>query len=143
MFQWTHEFTSEVNAPLKKTWDFFNNLNNWTKWLDMFESFHCSEELQNGSIIKGKFKNKNSFMSLIVSDVIPYSQAKLTINTLLWSQESITNYYEIHSNKARITTKTTVNSFLVPFCKSRMLKNTEVQFSAMSKAFTEIEEYTE
>lgn len=40
MFKWEHEYTLEVDMPLKKAWEFFADLNNWPKWIDQFESFH-------------------------------------------------------------------------------------------------------
>lgn len=138
MFMWKHDYSIEVNIPIRKIWEFQLNPNNWSKWMDQFDSFTYIGEIETGSIIKAKIKNRNQQISILFTDVKPVKEFSICMKSLLGYQESTCTNEEISAGKTRINITTKVKSLLVPFMKSSFKKKVEMQYS---KYFESLELY--
>lgn len=138
MFTWSYEDLMEIDLSLEKAWNFYTNPTNWLKWEDRFDDFVLEGSLRTGSRIKGKIKNKQIHMEMLVTEVIPYHECKLLLKSLFFTQESACTFEELAPEKTRITLKLSVISFLTPFVKKIFVKNIERGRSKRLKAFAEI-----
>lgn len=98
MFTWHHKHFIEADIPLQQVWQFTVNPSNMSKWNDQFESFHCEEELKSGSIIKGKIKNKDTYISLLITELDPPNKYDGLVKVPLFTQKQSLFLQEISTH---------------------------------------------
>ena len=123
MFEWRHEFSTEVDLPLQQVWNFYANPSNWPRWIDQLES--CEGELKIGSIIQGKIKNRSAYLPIKITDVEPFKTCTHLIKNLLFIQTSSISFQVTSSKKTTLTIKVSVVGLLVPFLKNSLTSRTE------------------
>lgn len=134
MFKWHYEFSMEVEESVI---NFMNDLNNWPMWLDEFESFKIEKIHENKTTILGKIKNKNFYVTFIITEVEPKMKFHALVRAPFFSQENITRFQEIAPQKIKITVNSTITSFFTPFFKSYYRKKAEKQFSILKSVLSQ------
>jgi hypothetical protein len=89
------------------------------------ESFVLDGDFQPGAQIKLKIKNKPNHIGILVTEVQPHREYRTLIHNLLAKEEKLISFEELSPKKTRVTFQICVLSFLVPFMKSKFLKNVE------------------
>ena len=117
MFRWSREHSVEVNLPIRKVWDFYITPGNWPKWMDQLESCTFEGELQVGTIIKAKVKNRNAHIQITMTELKLHGEYGILIKVPFFIQESSDVFREISPEKTLVITKTSITSLLAPIMK--------------------------
>ncbi|MGC1879422.1 MAG: SRPBCC family protein [Rhabdochlamydiaceae bacterium] len=134
MFKWFYEYSTEVDIPLQKVWDFCINPNHWPQWMDQLESCKMEGEFKAGSMVKAKIKNRTFHLPIFITDVKPFKSCALLMKGPLISQTSSCTLREISRDKTALIMKTSIVSILTPFIKRYFTKHMEAQMQKCRKA---------
>ncbi len=125
MFKSLHECSTEVDIPLQTVWNFCMNPDNWPQWIDQIESCKIVGEFKAGSTVKAKIKNRNVYVTFLITDVQPFNSCTLLIKAPLCTQTSSCTFREISHERTTITWETSIVSILSPFMKGFFAKRFE------------------
>ncbi|MEX0961675.1 MAG: SRPBCC family protein [Simkaniaceae bacterium] len=125
MFRWNHQYSVEVDTPLHVAWNFFTDPSHWPLYDDRMEAFIFDGDFKSGAQVKLKLKNKPNHIGILLTEVKPHREYRTLIHSLLAKEEKLTSFEVLAPNKTRVTFQICVLSCLVPFIKSKLLKNIE------------------
>ena len=124
-FDWDCELNSEMELPLPLAWDFCLDPNNWLKWENRIESYAFGENLSVGSLIKGKIKKKNAYISILVTGLQQHEKYETLIKVPFYKQRASLMFSEISSRKTGLKMKVFVKSPFAFFMKSYFERKVE------------------
>lgn len=130
MFKWKHQFSTTVNFPIEKVWDFLIDPKNWILRKELEAFFQVEEPIKKGTIVKAKLKNKRGAVHLIFTEVKPYKYFQTVVKIPLFKQESCYSFERQSLEETKIISTLAATSILTPFLKSYYLKNFEEQYNA-------------
>ncbi len=137
MFRWNHKYSIEVNTSVKCAWDFCTNPSHWPKWDKCFEACFLVGDFKPGAHIKAKIKDKPIYITILITEVKPYSEYRILMKNLFARQESLVTFKELASGNTQIMPQNWVSSLFVPFLKSTLLKNVERVYAKWTEVFME------
>lgn len=130
MFKWEHVFSTTVDFPIEKVWDFIIDPKNWTLRKELVLCTELDEPIKTGSIVKYKIKNRIGYVFFVFTEVVPYQYYEFFTKIPLFKQNSYCNLQKESSGKTTVVNKVVVTSFLNPFLKSYYSRNSEKQYKA-------------
>ena len=71
-FNWHDEFKTGIELPVKQVWDCLSDPNNWLKWEKRIDKYEMDGPLKEGSLIRGKVKGREAYISLLITDCQRY-----------------------------------------------------------------------
>lgn len=121
----TYENSMEVNLPIEKTWELCTNPNIGNLFSDKIEYYCYDEEFKTGSVILGRHKDRNVYIPCLLTEVEPYKKFNCEIKEFLCTIQSFDSYEEVTPGITKIHTIMIFDSPLVPFVKSKLVKEIE------------------
>lgn len=137
MFRWKYQYAIEVDIPLQVAWNFFIDPSHWPLYDDRMEAFVFDGDFKAGAQVKLQLKNKPNHIGILVTEVKPHREYRILIHSLLAKEEKLTSFEELTPKKTRVTFQIYVLSFLVPFMRSKFLKNVEQAQAKSTQALFE------
>ncbi len=138
MFKWRHEYSMEINIPIKKVWEFYTNPSNWPKWVDQFETCNTCGGVKTGAIVSAKLINRKLPLPILITEINSSYELSLLVRVPLSIQENFTTMKEISPDRTRINMKMCISSWLIPFVRIILRKRTERQYSKLLEVLSDI-----
>jgi hypothetical protein len=141
MFSIFHEFSVEIDAPLKEVWKFAQNPSNWIMWGSMYESCHIEGgQFKSGEVVKVHVKNRRRPSFLLLTEVDHERGYKTQTKTFGVSEENTYTLEAFTPYRTRFTSKLHFRCFIVPFLRSIVTKKIHERKSSALRAFARIVE---
>ncbi|MDN3507487.1 MAG: SRPBCC family protein [Simkaniaceae bacterium] len=139
MFQLRREYSFEVDVPIEEVWEFSSNCNNWISTNERIENFLIEGPFAAGAKVKVKIKGKDAFVTMWITEVIQNKVYKVLLDFSIYKIETSMSFERSGSDKTRITESTYVSGLIVPFMKSKLLKDLEEQKLLLTEQYKNLE----